>query len=93
MSSEKPGKKPHLRRCTGCMSFKEKNELIRLYLTEEGCIAIDRTGKAGGRGAYICKDEECLKKAFKRRALEHGFKMRVSDENKEKLLCGIKDTE
>ena len=51
-----------------------------MCINKDGHIIIDETLKAGGRGAYICKDEKCLQKAVKRKALEHNFKIRISKE-------------
>lgn len=55
------------RKCVGCNEKKPKNELIRIVrCAQTGVIEIDRTGKKNGRGAYICSDAACLKKARKR---------------------------
>lgn len=82
-------KKPTLRKCIGCMELKEKKALIRLCKCDDGHIVIDTSFKTGGRGAYICKDEVCLQKAFKRKALERSFKMRVSEEDYDRLRSEI----
>ena len=58
-------KKIPLRMCTGCMEMKPKKELIRVVKTPEGEVTVDLTGKKSGRGAYICRNIECLEKAFK----------------------------
>lgn len=57
-----------------------KKELIRIVKTAEGEIKVDTTGKLNGRGAYICKNVECLKKAQKANALSRAFEMSVSPE-------------
>ena len=62
---------------------------MRIVKNKEGEIFIDLTGKANGRGAYICKDSECLKKAIKSKALNRAFKMEVPDEVYEKLLVEL----
>lgn len=69
-------KKIPLRMCLGCQEMKSKKELIRVVKTaKDNEIKIDLTGKMSGRGAYICRDKECLEKAYKakriERALEH----------------------
>ena len=74
--NETPRKIP-LRKCVGCNEMKPKRELIRAVRSPEGSISLDRTGKANGRGAYLCHSAECLKKARKRRALERAFKCAV----------------
>lgn len=67
-----------LRQCVGCGEMKPKNELIRIVRSPEGNISLDRSGKANGRGAYICESEECYKKAVKARRLEKTFSMQLS---------------
>ena len=61
------------RQCVGCRTMKDKKELIRIVKTPEGQIVADATGKKSGRGAYICQNPECLKRARKARALERAF--------------------
>lgn len=73
-------KKIPLRQCVGCGEMKSKKEMLRVLKTEDEGIIIDATGKKNGRGAYICCNSECLKKAKKTRGLDRSFKMAVSDE-------------
>lgn len=61
------------RQCVGCREMKDKKALLRIVKTPEGEILLDSTGKKSGRGAYVCPDPECLKKARKSRALERTF--------------------
>ena len=70
-------KKIPLRQCVGCGEMKNKKEMLRVLKTEDEGIVLDTTGKKNGRGAYICPDAECLKKARKSRGLERAFKMAV----------------
>ena len=58
-------KKIPKRMCTGCMEVKPKKELIRIVRNKEGEVFVDPTGKKNGRGAYICRNIQCLEKAFK----------------------------
>ena len=58
-------KKLPTRRCVGCSEHRVKNELIRVVRTPQGEVVLDRTGKKNGRGAYLCPDPACLKKAVK----------------------------
>ena len=51
--------------CVGCREMKEKRELLRVVHTPDGAVFLDRTGKANGRGAYVCKSAQCLQKAVK----------------------------
>ena len=67
-----------MRRCIGCGESKEKRELIRIVRTKEGRIFTDATGKANGRGAYVCKNKACLEKAVKNKGLDRAFKEKVS---------------
>lgn len=85
-----PVKKQPLRKCAGCGESKPKRELVRVVKSPEGELSIDLTGKKNGRGAYICPDAECLKKARKAKRLERSFEMQVPDEIYERLekeLC------
>lgn len=65
------------RTCIGCNEKKEKNKLIRIVKDQEGNINVDLTGKANGRGAYICKNIECLEKAMKTKRLERSLKTKI----------------
>lgn len=66
-----------LRKCTGCNEMKNKKDMIRIVRDQEGNFSLDFHGKKPGRGAYICKDVECLNKAEKNKGLERSFKMAV----------------
>jgi hypothetical protein len=78
-----------LRQCIGCGQMKGKNELLRVLRTEDEGIIIDSTGRKNGRGAYICHDAQCMKKAKKSKALDRAFKMAVSEEVYEQLINEI----
>lgn len=78
-------KKVVTRTCIGCNEKRDKKELLRIVKNKENEISIDKTGKKEGRGAYICKDKECLEKAIKNRKLEKSFKMKISEEVYENL--------
>ncbi len=73
-------KKIPMRLCTGCREMKPKKELIRIVKTAEDGIKLDLTGKLNGRGAYICKNKECLQKAQRSNALSRAFETNVSGE-------------
>ena len=68
-----------MRQCVGCREMKPKKELIRVVKSPEGTIYLDFRGKAPGRGAYVCPDLECLKRARKARALERAFSAPMPD--------------
>lgn len=73
-------KKIPQRTCIGCKTKKEKREFIRVVKNKENQIAIDKTGKMPGRGAYLCDDIQCLEKAIKSKALERAFEMKIKEE-------------
>ncbi len=66
-------KKIPQRQCVGCREMREKPRLIRIVRSPEGGVSLDAKGKAPGRGAYLCPDPACLKKARKSKALERAF--------------------
>ena len=73
--------------------MKPKAELMRVVKPQEGDCAIDRTGKAPGRGAYVCENAECLKKAQKSRALERALEAKIDDAVFEQLAAQIRPKE
>ena len=80
----KPRKTP-MRMCVGCREMKEKRELIRIVRTPEGEAALDPTGKRSGRGAYVCRKAECLKRAIRQKQLERQLEISLSAEVQEAL--------
>lgn len=68
------------RMCIGCMEMKPKKELIRIVRNKEGEVSMDLIGKKPGRGAYVCKDSQCLEKAFKTKKLEKNLSCKIEDE-------------
>lgn len=84
-------KKVPQRMCTGCMEMKPKKELIRVVRNKEGDVSIDLTGKKPGRGAYICKSEECLTKSVKTNRLQKNLEVKISDEIYDRLKEEIID--
>lgn len=72
-------KKIPMRKCIGCNESKSKKELVRIVRSPEGEISVDTTGKKNGRGAYICNDAECLRKARKSKRLERTFECSIPD--------------
>ena len=74
----KPRKIP-MRMCVGCREMKPKMQLLRVVKPQDGDAHIDRTGKAPGRGAYVCDQVECFKKARKSRALERALDTKIDD--------------
>lgn len=68
------------RTCIGCNEKKNKNELIRVVKDKDSNVSIDKTGRAPGRGSYLCDNIECLEKAIKSKRLERAFEMKIDDE-------------
>jgi predicted RNA-binding protein YlxR (DUF448 family) len=79
-------KKIPMRQCVGCREMKPKKELVRVVKSPQGEISVDFRGKAPGRGAYVCPNSDCLKKAIKSKALERGFDTAIPQEVYDRLL-------
>lgn len=73
-------KKIPMRQCTGCREMKPKRELVRVVRSPEGEISLDFRGKSPGRGAYVCPNTDCLKKAIRSRALERALETSIPEE-------------
>lgn len=73
------------RMCIACREMQDKKQLLRILKTKEGELFIDNTGKKNGRGAYICKNEVCLKKLIKQKSLNKSFKMNINEEFYKKI--------
>ncbi len=79
-------KKLPMRQCVGCREMKPKRELVRVVRSAQGEISLDFRGKAPGRGAYVCPDPACLKKAVRSRALERALSAAIPQEVYDGLL-------
>lgn len=84
-------KKIPMRQCVGCREMKPKKELIRVVKSPEGVLSLDFRGKAPGRGAYLCPDPACLKRAVKSKALERGFEIPIPQEIYDDLLAKMEE--
>ncbi len=73
-------KKIPMRQCLGCRVMKPKRELIRAVRAPDGVVSLDFKGKSPGRGAYICRDPDCLKKARRAKALDRALGTAIPDE-------------
>ena len=73
-------RKVPMRQCAGCGQSLPKGELLRVVRSPEGEISLDRTGRAPGRGAYLCPSAECLKKARKSKRIDRSLETRIPDE-------------
>lgn len=74
-----------MRMCVGCREMKEKKSLIRVVRSPEGEISLDPTGKKSGRGAYVCREGECLARALRQRQLERQLQTEMSAEVRDAL--------
>lgn len=88
-----PKKRIPLRMCSGCMEHKPKKDLVRVVRTPEGELLLDPTGKRNGRGAYLCPNPECLKKARKARRFERALECPIPEEVYERLLAQLESGE
>jgi len=77
---QKPIRKKPIRMCVGCRERFLKLDLIRVVRTPDGEILIDKKGKTSGRGAYVCKNPDCLLKAYKTRALQRALEVEINDD-------------
>ena len=86
-------KKMPLRMCTGCGESKQKKELIRVVRSPLGVISLDFIGKKAGRGAYVCPNSQCLKKARKAKRFERAFECSIPDEVYETIVKELEKRE
>jgi len=84
-------KKIPQRQCMGCRERKAKRELIRIVRTPEGDVKLDFGGKMNGRGAYICPQSECLKKAIRSKALDRSLEVTIPEEVYTRLQKEMED--
>lgn len=80
-------KKVPMRQCMGCRERKAKREMIRVVRMTDGNVSLDFSGKLNGRGAYICPDPECLKKARKSKALDRSLEVAIPEEVYDRLAA------
>lgn len=80
-------KKTPMRMCVACRQMRPKKELVRIVRTPEGDVRLDTTGRANGRGAYLCASTECLNRAIKTRALERALEAKLDGD----VLASLKE--
>jgi predicted RNA-binding protein YlxR (DUF448 family) len=88
--SDVPKKIP-MRQCLGCREMKPKKELIRAVRAPDGSVSLDFKGKSPGRGAYVCQNAECLKKAIRSKALERALTTAIPEEVYAALRAQMED--
>lgn len=81
------------RMCVVCREMKDKRELVRVVHSKDGSIKLDLTGKANGRGAYICRSKVCLESCQKKKCFERAFNLEICSEIYEELREEIGRTE
>ena len=84
-------KKIPMRQCLGCSEMKPKRELLRVVRSPEGEVSLDTRGKKPGRGAYVCPNADCLKKAVKTRALSRALETEIPDEVMQRLAAELEE--
>ena len=82
-------KKIPMRQCVGCREMKPKPELLRVVRSPEGEVSLDTRGKKPGRGAYVCPNADCLRRAVKSRALSRALETQIPDEVMERLAAAL----
>lgn len=88
--NQKPKKIPE-RQCLGCNEHKPKKELLRVVRTPEGEIVLDFTGKRSGRGAYICRDVKCLRKARRASRIDRSLGVSIPCEVYDRMESELSD--
>ena len=86
-------KKIPMRQCLGCREMKPKPELLRVVRSPEGEVSLDPRGKKPGRGAYVCPNADCLRRAVKSRALSRALETQIPDEVMERLAEALEADE
>ena len=84
-------KKIPMRQCLGCREMKPKPELLRVVRSPEGEVSLDTRGKKPGRGAYVCPNADCLKKAIKTRALSRALETEIPEEVMQRLAAELEE--
>lgn len=84
-------KKISMRQCLGCREMKPKRELLRVVRSPEGEVSLDTRGKKPGRGAYVCPNADCLKKAIKTRALSRALETEIPEEVMQRLAAELEE--
>ena len=79
------------RQCLGCREMKAKKELVRVVRSPEGTVSVDLRGKAPGRGAYVCPNPDCLKKALRSTALSRSLEVEIPPEIYDTLTAQMEE--
>ena len=82
-----------LRQCLGCREMKPKAELVRVVRSPEGTVRLDLRGKAPGRGAYVCRSADCLKRALRSRAIGRSLDVEIPPEIYDALTAQMEEAD
>ena len=83
----RPARRPPTRTCVACRTSRQKRDLIRVVRRPDGQVELDETGRAAGRGAYLCRDAACWKTALERGVLGRALETSLPAELRESLLA------
>ena len=86
-------KRTPMRQCLGCREMKPKPELVRVVRAPDGTVSVDLKGKAPGRGAYVCRSADCLKKALRSKALSRALDVEIPPEIHDALSAQMEDAD
>lgn len=78
-------RKPPVRTCIGCRATSDKRQLVRVVRTPEGDVHLDPTGKANGRGAYVCVDPKCFDTAIAKRRVDSALRVNLKEDDLDRL--------
>lgn len=81
----KKARKSPLRTCIGCRTSFDKQDLVRIVRAADGHVEVDSSGKANGRGAYVCRKAECFDSAVQRRRIDSALRVRLKDDDNDRL--------
>jgi len=81
----KKARKTPVRTCIGCQANDDKRDLVRIVRTSDGHVEVDPTGKANGRGAYVCRTAECFEAAVRRKRIDSALRVRLMDDDIDRL--------
>jgi predicted RNA-binding protein YlxR (DUF448 family) len=82
-------RKPSIRTCTGCATTSDKREVVRFVRLPDGSVELDATGKAGGRGAYVCARMECFEVAVRKRRLSSALRVNLKEDDTDRLRAEL----
>ena len=86
-------KKIPMRQCMGCREMKPKRELVRVVKSPEDTVSVDLRGKAPGRGAYVCRSADCLRRALRSKALDRSLGVTIPPEIYDALTAQMEDAD